>query len=114
MTQTTNIERKRGDTKGIVFVIKQADEVTVVDISTWTAFTLTVDPSKAPADAAANEFQATGAFVTDGSDGKIRFYPPGTTDVGKYYYDVQALDNDGKKCTPVEGKYKLTQDITKD
>ena len=114
MTQTTNITRKRGDTCGIVFRIKKADGVTDEDISTWTNFLLTVDPSKAPTDALANVFQAVGAFVTDGTDGRVRFFPPGTTGVGSYYYDVQALDNDGKKCTPVQGKYKLTQDITKD
>lgn len=113
MPTVINIERKRGDTCPIVFVVQDADE-NVVDISAWTNFLLTVDPSKAPTDALANIFQAAGAFVTDGTDGKVSFEPPGTSPIGNYYYDVQGLNNQAKKCTIAEGKYKIKQDITKD
>lgn len=109
-----NIKRKRGDTKAIVFIVKNSTTKVVVDISLWTAFFLTVDPVKDPIDANANIFQTTGAFVTDGTDGKVRFYPPGTSVPGSYFYDTQATNNDNKKETIAEGSYKITQDITKD
>jgi len=109
-----NITRKRGDTKSIVFVIKDATTKSAVDISGWTNFLLTVDPSKAPTDALANIFQATGAFVTDGIDGKVKFFPPGTSAIGNFFYDAQGDNNDVKKETIAEGSYKITQDITKD
>jgi hypothetical protein len=113
MPTTINIERKRGDTCAIVFVVQDADSQ-IVDISFWTNFLLTVDPLKAPTDALSNIFQATGSFVTDGTDGKVQFEPPGNSPIGSYYYDVQVLDNLANKCTIAEGKYKIRQDITKD
>ena len=113
MTTQINIERKRGDTCGIVFVVTDEDDV-IVPVGLWTAFLLTVDPEKAPVNADNNIFQVSGAFVTNGDDGKVRFFPPGTSDIGTYRYDVQALNVDSKICTIAEGKYKLTQDITKD
>jgi len=109
-----NITRKRGDTKAIVFIVKDATTKIAVDISLWTNFLLTVDPSKAPTDALANIFQATGAFVTDGTDGKVKFFPPGTSAIGNFFFDAQAENNDTKKETIAEGSYKITQDITKD
>ena len=107
------ITRKRGDTSGIVFVIKNPDTFEVVDISLWSNFFLTVDPEREPVDALSNVFQAVGGLLTDGTDGKIRFFPPGTSAVGNYFYDVQAADNDLKTTTIAEGSYILTQDITK-
>lgn len=109
-----NITRKRGDTKSIVYIIKHPITKTVIDISLWTAFLLTVDPSKEPTDNTANIFQIVGALLTDGTDGKIRFYPPGTSAIGNYFYDAQATNNDGKIETIAEGRYRITQDITKD
>lgn len=109
-----NIGRKRGDTKAIVFIVKESQNKAIVNVSLWTNFFLTVDPSRTPTDALNNVFQATGALLTDGTDGKIRFFPPGTSAIGKYFYDVQATDNDSKKVTIAEGSYTITQDITKD
>ena len=110
------IKRKRGDTRRIVFKIKDGDGA-IPDISGWTAFLLTVDPSKDPIDATANLFQATGAIISDGTGGteaRVGFTPPGTTEAGDYFYDAQALDANSEKVTFAEGSYKLTQDITKD
>ena len=53
-------------------------------------------------------------MLTDGTDGKIRFYPPGTSAPGNYFYDAQATNNDAKIETIAEGSYKIIQDITKD
>lgn len=109
-----NIERRRGDTKGIVFVLYQPDAKTVLDISQWTNFRMTLDPSKTPDDDSANVMQMTGGFVTDGTDGRVRFFPDGSTPVGTYYYDAEGVDADSKVCTVAEGKYKIKQDITKE
>ncbi len=113
MTTLVNITRKRGDTRRIIFVVSDALG-NLVDISLWTNFLLTVDPSKVPTDDTANVMQLTGVFITDGTDSKIGFTPTGATAIGSYYYDVQALDANGEKITISEGKYKLKQDITKD
>ena len=111
-TPIININRKRGDTRAMVFVI-QIDSVNI-DISLWTNFLLTVTTDKAPTDDTTKVEQLTGTFVTDGTDSKIAFIPDGLLDVGTYYYDVQAIDPAGGKLTLVEGKYKLAQDRTKD
>lgn len=114
MTTTVDIERKRGDTRRITFIVKDSVTGLAVPIAGWSAFLLTVDPKKAPTDNAANVMQVTGALTSDGSDGRISFTPTGTTAIGNFYYDVQATDDNTEKTTIAEGKYKLTQDITKD
>ena len=111
MTATNDIERKRGDTRRMVFVIK--DGGAAVDIGAWTAFKLTVDPSKTPADGTTKLEEMTGVLTTGGADGRVHFIPAGTIAPGSYYYDAQALDANGEKITFSEGKYKVTQDITK-
>ena len=111
MTATNDIERKRGDTRRMVFVIKSNGSP--VDISTWTAFKLTVDPSKAPIDGTTKLEEMTGVITAGGSDGRVHFIPAGTIDAGAYFYDAQALDSNSEKVTFSEGKYKVTQDITK-
>ena len=111
MTATINISRKRGDTRRMVFVIK--DENGPVDISGWTNFKLTVDPSKAPVDDTTKLEQMTGALTSGGTDGRVHFIPSGSIDPGKYFYDAQALDSNAEKVTFSEGAYVLTQDITK-
>lgn len=111
-TPVININRKRGDTRAIVFVVS-FDSV-LQNISAWTDFRMSVNTLKAPLDNTTEVFQLTGVFVTDGSDSKIAFIPAGTTDVGTYYYDVQAIDPAGGKFTLTEGKYKLSQDKTKE
>ena len=55
----------------------------------------------------------TGVITAGGSDGRVHFIPAGTIDAGAYFYDAQALDSNGEKVTFSEGKYKVSQDITK-
>ncbi len=113
MTTTINIEKKRGDTKRHTFTVYKPDGLTVENVSSWSVFLLTIDPEKRPLDATNNLSQIAGAITTDGSDGKISFVPSGTVSIGKYYYDAQAFDGNGEKTTFAEGRYKITQDITK-
>lgn len=113
MTITTvNIERKRGDTCAEVYVFRKNG--VLADLSQWGGFTLTVSSEKKPIDATSQVFQAIGFFGTDGTDGEVGFVPPGDTPAGTYYYDIQGIDPAAKKCTVVEGRWKLTQDINKD
>ena len=108
---TIDIVRKRGDTKRIIFQIKD-DTGTVVDITSWTGFLLTVDPAPNPTDNTTKVFEITGVIV-DGPNGRVAFSPDGLADIGVYFYDVQGLDNNSEKITFVEGSYTLNQDITK-
>jgi len=109
MTATIDITRKRGDTRRIVFDI--TEDGAPVDVTSWTAFKLTVDPSKSPADDTTKVEQMTGGG--GGIDGRVYFIPAGTIEPGAYFYDAQALDSNAEKITFAEGKYKVTQDITK-
>ncbi|MBV1960322.1 MAG: hypothetical protein KUG48_01790 [Oleibacter sp.] len=113
MVTTIKIEKKRGDTKRHVFILKDA-EGGLIDISSWSNFKLTVDPQKLPSDSSANIFQINGSLITDGTDGQVGFTPPGSAAPGRYFYDAQADDSNGEKITFAEGGYKITQDITKD
>ena len=112
MTATNDIERKRGDTRRIVFRV--TDGGVPVDVSGWTAFKMTIDPSKAPTDNTTKVSELTGALSSGGADGRVYFVPSGTIDPGSYFYDAQALDSNSEKVTFSEGKYKVIQDITKD
>lgn len=114
MTEQIDLERARGDTDTHVFIVTKADGVTIVNIAAWTAWRMTVDPEKAPVDAVNNVFQSAGSLVTDGTDGKVQFAPPGDSAIGRYYYDVQGINTVGGKRTIANGKYKIVQDITKD
>ena len=110
MAATIDINRKRGDTRRISFEI--ISEGVAVDISTWTSFLLTVDPSKAPDDDTTKLEQMNGV-ISNGPSGRVHFVPSGTIAVGKWFYDCQAIDDNGEKVTFAEGKYNVTQDITK-
>ena len=111
MTATNDIERKRGDTRRMVFVIR--DGGAPIDISAWTQFKLTIDPSKAPVDDTTQLEQMVGVISSGGLDGRVHFIPSGSVDPGGYFYDAQALDSNAEKVTFSEGKYKIVQDITK-
>ena len=88
MPATIDISRKRGDTRRIVFEITQ--DGAPLPIVGWTAFKLTVDQSKAPADNTTLAEQMTGAITSGGTDGRVHFIPAGTIPPGSYFYDAQA------------------------
>ncbi len=104
----------RGDDDPKEFTIKDSAGV-VIDISSWT-LSMAVNTLKDPPDATTEIFRVAGAFVTDGTDGKISFTPPATsldavTAPGTAFYDVQRITP--SKKTLVKGKVKFIQDIDK-
>ena len=116
-----DIEKRRGDTKDIS--IKLTSGGAALDVSGYTAF-MTLNTEKAPDLSVSPEigtevFQATGVQVSSpGTDGVLRFdfaafggspYVP----AGTYNYDVQITDVAGEIFTPLIGKFKVVQDITK-
>lgn len=109
------LERFRGDTKAHVFTVTDSDGI-AVDISSWTNFLLTVNSDFDPANTDNELLQMTGAFQTDGTDGKVEFSPSlGDSDQtpGSYWYDVQGTDASSKIVTLAKNKYTFHQDIGK-
>ena len=106
-----DIEIKRNDTRRHVFFLKIND--VAVDISTWTDFVLTVNSEKKPVDNTNEIGSIVGAFTASGVDGGVFFTPPGDWAIGKYFYDIQAIDTNGERFTILDGKYAIKQDITK-
>lgn len=109
----TNITRKRGDTYADEFTIKSALTNQPINIAGYT-FLLTLDPSKAPVNNAANLYQLAGTIV-DPALGKVEFAPSESqaNQLGKWYYDLQMVDGAGRKRTMESGSYTYKQDITK-
>ena len=112
MATTIDLDRTRGDTQRIVLRITDAAGA-AVDISSWTQFKLTVDPSRAPVDNTTKVEEMLGTITSGGLDGRVHFIPLGTIAAGRYFYDAQALDSNVEKYTFAAGRYTVTQDITK-
>ena len=107
-----DITRLRGDTFPIVFLVTSGG--TPVNITGWT-FTLTIDPSDAPADAGSNVLALTGV-LTDPTGGEVTFTMTALeADIapGAYNYDVQGVDGAGVIRTFGVAKFIIDQDITK-
>lgn len=113
MATEIDIERTRGDTRRMTFLVRDADQA-IVDVSAWTGLLMTITSDKKPADDTTKVAQFVGALTTDGTDGRISFSPAGTEPVGKLYYDCQCIDDNAEKFTFSEGEYLITQDRTKD
>lgn len=107
------ITRRRGDTYADEFTVKSATTGLSINITGYT-FTLTVDPSKTPADATTNLYALSGTII-DAAAGRVEFAPSAVqaNQVGNFFYDVQMIDGAGRKRTLVVDKYKYEQDITK-
>lgn len=110
-----NITRVRGDTKKINLTINEGgvETPTPVDLTLWSDFYLTVDPSKTPVNDLNNVEQMLGV-VEDAEEGIISFTPLADTPAGSYWFDIQGTDADGGIWTLAMGKYSLIQDITKE
>lgn len=108
-----DIAYRRGDTKPLQF--SAFDVNGEADITGFT-FLMTVNTEKNPTDDTNEVFQMIGEIVQV-NPGILEFPPaPGDTDIAiqTYYYDIQVTDDQSKIHTPVTGKFKITQDITKD
>ena len=74
---------------------------------------LTIHSVPKPVDDATKIDQFTGVII-NGATGLVGFTPDGLTDIGKYFYDCQAIDGNTERNTFLEGKYEVQQDRTKD
>jgi len=110
----TNIVRKRGDTCAIQREIKSKSTGAAIDISGY-SFLLTVNSEKEPANSDNQIFQVSGT-ITSALSGLVDFFPSvsDASNVGDYFYDIQLTDAGGKKRTIESGRYRVSQDITKD
>lgn len=115
MTTRIDIKRKRGDDRQLPFQV-QDETGEVVDITGWT-FLLTVTSISAPADGSSQQFQLTGS-IEEAVNGLVNFPDTVGNDMrdqaaGKYFYDMQATDNNSEIITLAEGRFTLVQDRTK-
>ena len=106
-----DITRRRGDTKRVTFKLADTNG-SPIDLTDWTNFTLTVNSEEAPVDATNQVAQQVGNVV-DAKGGRVYFVVDGTVAIGDYFYDMQAIDDNGEKTTLVSGSYFVVQDITK-
>lgn len=107
------ITRRRGDTYGDEITVKDSTG-SIINISGYT-FTMTLDPSKSPANADNNLYSLTGTIL-DAPNGRVEFVPTAQQAdqiPGVYYYDIQMIDGLGRKRTIALDKYTYTQDISK-
>ena len=104
----------RGDTTPVPFTVTK--DGSAVDITGW-SFTMTGNTHKNPEPGVVGTelFSIVGVIV-DALLGTIQF-PPGASDFdqvpARHYYDVQAVDDVGKKQTGIKAVFEIVQDISK-
>ena len=109
----TTIYRYRGDTAPDRITVRDADGV-AINITDYT-FLLTVNSNKAPSSTSGQVLQMTGEII-NAAAGTVEFsctVQQANILPGKYYYDVQMTDSDGRVLTIIYGAYIIRQDITK-
>lgn len=112
-----NLTYKRGDSRAIVFVLKDGTTGDPLDLTSYTLPVLAVNTLSTPPDTSTELFKVTGVFDGDRTTGRISFSPTivdsdQTPDT--YFYDAQVSDAATGIVTFVEGKFKITQDRAKD
>ena len=103
----------RGDDDPRDFTLSDANGP--IDISTWT-MSMAVNTDKNPTNTTNEIFSVVGTFVTDGTDGQIRFTPPANTldnvtAPGKAFYDINRLTP--SKKTILKGTVEFVMDVDK-
>lgn len=117
-----NIVYMRGDSRPITFKLTKDAAGNPKDLTGWTAPVLAVNEDPVPEDTTDELFKVDGAeatIVVPETGGLISFTPKtdatgSDQEPGVYYYNGQALDNNGKKTTFVKGTFTIEQDIAKD
>lgn len=105
------IERYRGDTKRIVYTVKDVDGIPI-DVTGW-SFLFTVNTERNPTDSTSQVAQIP-ATIDDAVNGRIHFPFSGVTiGAGSYHYDIQATDGNGETETLEKSVLEIRQDITK-
>lgn len=109
----SDIVRKRGDTYPIQFKLLDIKTGEPYNFSQNT-FIMTVDPEKNPSTAENNIFSILGVPI-DPTEGTIEFYPDveNVDHVGRFWYDIEMTDSEGRVRTLIKAKFQLNQDITK-
>jgi hypothetical protein len=108
-----DVKFTRRDSTPFSFTLQDEDG-TAIDITGYTSFTLTVDPSEEPSSAATKLFTLTAAFPAP-LTGVITFSPTtGNHDVspGERFFDVEQIDGSTNVRTIIKGKYTILADIT--
>lgn len=106
-----DIKVQRNDSPVIPITVNENGSALNVAAGT---FVMTVGNSPAPSTAAENIFTVTGAFETDGTDGRVNFQPTtGDTalDPGVYFYDVE-MTLSGSVRTILKGSFTIEADIS--
>lgn len=114
----------RGDTAPIV--LRLTADAVALDLTGWTSFVLTIDPSEEPLDALGNIDQMPGTIRPPDTSGILEFVPSGIDETAKratsdayppadYFYDVQGINPLGNRTTLLAagGSFQILQDITK-
>lgn len=106
------ITRFRGDTKPIVVTL--SSDSGPLDLTGYTGFTLSADPSKDPVSATNNIFALPGTILS-ATEGTVEFLLTSlqADHVGTFYFDVQYLDARGLINTAGKDKLVFVQDIGK-
>jgi len=108
-----DVEVTRRDSTPFSFTL-QDENGDAINITGYTSFTLTVDPSDEPENTSENLFNITATFPAP-LTGVITFSPSianHTQDPGDYFFDVEQIDDNTKVRTIIKGKYTILPDIT--
>lgn len=116
-TAVVDLTYKRGDSKPIVFVLKDKGTGVVINLTGYTLPAMSIHTDPNPIDVSTQVALIAGTIPTF-TDGKIQFIPA-EDDTGSdqvpnvYFYDAQVLDASGNTVTFVEGQFAITQDKAK-
>jgi len=110
MATSINIEKKRGNTRRIVFRLMFLGKP--VPLTGFSEFTLTVS-SSLRSDRDTDYEEIMNGYVIDELEGVFGFTPSGEIIPGNYFFDAVLTDDNNETFTFAEGTYKVTQGITK-
>ena len=110
MAELIHITRKHGNTRRLVFHF--TDDAGDIDVTNFTAFQLSVNPTQYPINNA-DTVEVMSGYIIDALTGRVGFTPTGTVVAGDYFYDAEFTPDNAETYTFAEGTYSVTQGITK-